>query len=356
VSHQLTQVQCAGSVMGHFAVHIAGKHVVVAIAENAAEIRRRANGSDLYAADVNQMPQRRVRRQVEIEFAVSRRSKDVGYAFACQRPAFLLHQYFERVPGVVRIGGGRKADVAVLRHVPALGAVAAARRRRAFGEVEFFPIVAQLCQMRAVAIGRDGKIREWIGLRADLVRHFLKLDPIVAQQRFATHLHLQLMPGGEETFRRGALRKIAGEQRRVVVAQFLAEPAEPTRQKSGHDTERQDESDVAVAEAADGDDGAHALARSDMPLPRREPIKRLERGAVGEPFEAAPFGFDRVQIAVDPQIEARGTSRSASLRRATAVAPTSTDAVSFRNAVSVVARVTALTEEMSRYPFGDNRE
>ena len=75
---------------------------------------------------------------------------------------------------------------------------------------------------------------------------------------------------------------------------------------SGHDTERQDESDVAVAETADGDDRADALPRSDMPLPGGEPVKRLERGAVGGAFEAAPFGFDGIQIAIDAQIEARG--------------------------------------------------
>ena len=118
---------------------------------------------------------------------------------------------------------------------------------------------------------------------------------------------------------------------------------------SGHDTERQDESDVAVAETADGDDRADALPRSDMPLPGGEPVKRLERGAVGGAFEAAPFGFDGIEIAIDAQIEARGRVSSTSRWRAPAAGRTSTAAVSFRNAVSVVARVTALTEEMSRY-------
>ena len=42
-----------------------------------------------------------------------------------------------------------------------------------------------------------------------------------------------------------------------------------------------------------------------MPLPGGEPVKRLERGAVGGAFEAAPFGFDGVQIAVDAEIQAR---------------------------------------------------
>ena len=83
-ANQLAQVQRAGPIMGHLAINVAREHVVVAIAENDAEIRRRANRSDLDTADVNQMPQLRVRRQVAIEFAASRRSKHVGYAFACQ--------------------------------------------------------------------------------------------------------------------------------------------------------------------------------------------------------------------------------------------------------------------------------
>ena len=73
----------------------------------------------------------------------------------------------------------------------------------------------------------------------------------------------------------------------------------------GHDTERQDARDLAVGEAADGDDRAGALPRADMALPCRQPVERLERGAVGGAFEAPPFGFDGVQIAIDAQIKAR---------------------------------------------------
>ena len=79
--------------------------------------------------------------------------------------------------------------------------------------------------MRAAGIGRDAEMAEWIDLGADLLRHLLKLDPIVAQQRLALHLREQLMPGREEAIGRDALRKIAREQRCVVVAQILAEPA-----------------------------------------------------------------------------------------------------------------------------------
>jgi len=149
---------------------------------------------------------------------MSGRGKNVGNAFAGQCAAFLIHQDFERLARVLAIGRADKANVAELRHVPALGAVAAAGRRRAFGVVELFPVVAQVSQVRAVGVGRNAEIHERIGLRADRLRHLLKFDPVVAQCRLALHLHLQVVPSGQKAFRRDALRKIRGEERRVIVA------------------------------------------------------------------------------------------------------------------------------------------
>jgi hypothetical protein len=40
-----------------------------------------------------------------------------------------------------------------------------------------------------------------------------------------------------------------------------------------------------------------------MSMPRRQPVERLERGAIGEAFEAPPFGFDRRQVAVDAEAQ-----------------------------------------------------
>ena len=159
--------------------------------------------------------------------------------------------------------------------------------------------------MRAAAVGRDRKMDEGIDLRANLGRHFLELDPVEPQQRFAAHLQLQIVPGGEERLRRDALGKIAGQQRGVVVAQILAEPAQPARQMRRHDTERQDAGDVAAAEPTDDDDWADAVPHADMALPGGQPVECLERGAVGDALEAAPFAFDRGQVAVDAQIKAR---------------------------------------------------
>jgi len=173
-----------------------------------------------------------------------------GMPFRVRDLFFLIHQRFERPPRILGIGRGRKANLTELGHVSALGAVAAARRRRAFGVVEFFPVVAQPSQMRAAGVGCDSEMDERIGLPADLLRHLLKFDPIVAQRRLALDLRLQLLPGGEKALGRDTLGKIAGEERRVVVAQFLAEPAESPRQPSRHDAKRQQERDVAVAVTA----------------------------------------------------------------------------------------------------------
>ena len=93
--------------------------------------------------------------------------------------AFLLHQDFKRAPRIVGIGRGDKTDFAEFRHVPALGAIAAACRRRALGDVESFPVVAKLRQMHAAGVGGDRKKAERISLRADLLRHLFKFDPVV---------------------------------------------------------------------------------------------------------------------------------------------------------------------------------
>ena len=100
-------------------------------------------------------------------------------------------------------------------------------------------------------------------------------------------------------------REIARQQRCVVVAQILAEPAKPVGEPLRHDTQRQHERDVAVAEAADGDGGTNALLPPDQPIPGRKPIEGLKRGAIGDALEAPPFVFDFGQLAVDAHAELR---------------------------------------------------
>ena len=114
--------------------------------------------------------------------------------------------------------------------MPALGAVAAARRGRALGGVEFFPVIGEMRQMCAAGIQCDPEKGEWIDLSADRFRHLLKLDPVITQQRIALHLRLQFPPESEKAFARDALREVGRQQRSVVVAQLLSEPAQPSCQ------------------------------------------------------------------------------------------------------------------------------
>src|SRR5215813_11616150 len=97
-------MQCAWSIMGDGAVHVACEHVIVAIAQYDAEIGRGAGGADLDAADVNEVASRRIGGEVEKKLAVSRRSKNIADALAGERTAFLFHQDFERAAGVGAVG------------------------------------------------------------------------------------------------------------------------------------------------------------------------------------------------------------------------------------------------------------
>ncbi len=190
-------------------------------------------------------------------------------------------------------------------HVPAFGPVAPARRSRAPGHVEFFPVRAQMGQMRAVGVGRDGEPHERIVLGADFLRHLLEFDPVETKPRIVSNLPLHRPPCGHELVRLNSLREVGGEQRPVVVAQILPEPAQPAHAPFRHDAQRRDEGDPAVAEAGDDDCGARALARPDVTIPKREPVERLERGAVGNLLEAPPFAFDRGGVAENLQRERR---------------------------------------------------
>ncbi len=260
------------------------------------------------------MPGLGIGHEVEKEFPVSRPGEDVGDAAARESAAFLFHQCFERAAGVLRVGCGDEADFALLRQVPALGAVAAARRRRAFANVEFLPVVAQMRRMRAAGVGRHAEDGKRIDLRADHLRHFLEFDPIVAQKRIALHLFPRRAPGGHEPLGRHALREIRGQQRRVVVAKFLAEPAKPPHRALGTDAKRQYERCFAVVETADDNGRPGVPADSDMALPQGEPIERLECRAIGPLLEAPPFVLDRVEVAMDAHAERRDLAHRRSTR------------------------------------------
>jgi hypothetical protein len=209
------------------------------------------------------------------------------------------------------IGRGDEADFAELRHVPQLGTVAPARRRRAPGAVECFPVRAQMGEVGVAAVGRDVKMHERVGLRAHPFGHFLQFDAVVAQLRLALHVHLHLLPCGEEIVARRALRKIRCEQRGIIVAQVLTQPAEALRRMAAHQAKRSDERDVALGKTTDDDYGPGAEAFADMPLPGHKPVECLECGAIGGALELPPLGLDRGKLAENLDGELRPQVASA---------------------------------------------
>ena len=127
---QFAQMQCAGPIMRYGGgVVVACQHMVIAIAEYDREIRRRAGFADVDTADVKKVPEVRIRGEVEKELPVALPREDVGNTAAGKGAGLLLHQLFERAPGIVMLGTGHEADFAKFGHVPAFGAVAPARGR-----------------------------------------------------------------------------------------------------------------------------------------------------------------------------------------------------------------------------------
>ena len=294
-------MQRAGTETRQLAVIVAGEHVIVGVAKHEAEIGRRAGLPDLHAADMDD----RICRHVEKERAPSRLRKHVGDAAVLEQPVFLPHQRVERPPAVVGIGAGLEADLARGRQTLALDTVAAPRGRRTLRGVKRLPVAAQVRDMRSAWIGRDGEIKERIVLAADRLRHFLELDPGVMRHRIAPQPHAKFVPGGDKTVARDALGEIGRQQRRVVIVQILAEPAEPRRDAPGLDGQRPYEGSRPVGKRSDSDRGTHAVAQPDVPLPRGEPIERLERRAVRNGFEPPPLRRHGIEIVKQRQVDAR---------------------------------------------------
>ena len=159
--------------------------------------------------------------------------------------------------------------------------------------------------MRSAWIGRDGELKERIVLAADGLRHFLKFDPGVTKQRIAPQPRAKFIPRGDKAVARDALRKVGRQQRRVVVVEVLAEPAQPRRNALGLDGQRPYEGGCAIGERSNPDRGTHAAARSDVPLPAGEPIEGLERRTVRDGFEPPPLRCNGIEIAKQRQADTR---------------------------------------------------
>jgi hypothetical protein len=170
-------------------------------------------------------------------------------------------------------------------------------------------------EVGAVAVGRDGEMQEGIWLRADPFRHFLKFDAVVAQQRLALHVHLQLVPRGEEILARRPPREVGRQKRRVIVAQFLAEPGKPLRRISAHQAKRCDQGDAAFGKTTDDDHRAGAATLAHVALPGRKPVESLEGGAVRGALKPPPFGLDRCKFSENLDGEPRPQVAHALARR-----------------------------------------
>jgi len=308
VAQKITKVRRAGTEAGQLTAVVARQYMIVTVAERESEICGRRGCSDFQTADMDQIAHSRVGCEVKKEFAMSRLREDVCDAHARQGLALLAHERFERARGIIFIGGVDEADFAVLGQTLALGAISPASRRGALGGVEFLPVAAQLRQICAARVERDIEVEKWIGLGANHFRHFLQLNPIVAQQRIALQEIPNLLPHGEEAARRYALRKVTCEQRGVVIAQVLTKPGYSSEDMLRIFCERQHEKDFAIGTPADDDGRDDTCALSDMPVPGRKPIKRLERSAIGNLFERAPIRCDRVHVVVYGQANVRPRS------------------------------------------------
>src|SRR5271155_2546587 len=89
VRQKLAQVQHAGTVTGQAAVAIARQYMVVAVAEQDREIRRRAGRADIDAADMGEMPRIRVAGEIGKELMVTGPRKNVADALAGEYPLLL---------------------------------------------------------------------------------------------------------------------------------------------------------------------------------------------------------------------------------------------------------------------------
>ena len=87
---------------------------------------------------------------------------------------------------------------------------------------------------------------------------------------------------------------------------LLGEPAKPSCRAIGVDSQRDDQRGFAVGKRADRDDGNNAVNGPDVPIPGCQPVKRLERRAVGKLFEAPPLFFDTFESPVNYKIDVGG--------------------------------------------------
>jgi hypothetical protein len=101
------------------------------------------------------------------------------------------------------------------------------------------------------------------------------------------------------------LRKVSRQQRGIVIAQILTEPAKALDPTPRFDGERHDESGFAVDKTANDDNGHDMIAPTDMAMPGRQPFEGLKCRALGRFLEAAPLAFNGIEIGVNIEVQVR---------------------------------------------------
>src|ERR1043165_1392430 len=106
-----------------------------------------------------------------------------------------------------------------------------------------------------------------------------------------------LVPQRREALRheRGEIRR---EQRRVVVAENVAEEDQTAGEAAALDTKWQEQDNLRAA-PSDHDGGGDAFRVPHVALPGREPVEGLERRGGRNFLEVAPLLFDGGEIVMD---------------------------------------------------------
>ena len=246
----------------------------------------------------------RRRRKLAIERRMARGCEQVRHAHPRESLALLLHQEIERQR---EFGTGVRVDEldgAELAEPLQLGAIAAAGRRRALRRIERLPVGGKLRLIGAARIELHVERQHRIFLPADLGRHLVERDEVVARCGRFLQQPVHVVPQGEEAVGR-ELRELGREQRRVVVAENVAEKRQTAGEAAARNPQRQQQQQL-IAAPRDDDGRGDALRGADMALPGEEPVEGLERRAVRGPFEAPPVGFDGREIVMDRKADRCG--------------------------------------------------
>ena len=141
-------------------------------------------------------------------------------------------------------------------------------------------------------------------LRANALRHLFQHDHVVSQRGRLLDQAQDIAPDTCERIARDDARKVACQQRSVVIAERLPEEFEAPHH-AALDRERQHEQRLTGA-PPNHDRRRHMFERADVALPGCEPVEGLERRAVSLRFEMAPVALGGGKILMQRQRDRTG--------------------------------------------------